>query len=387
MKKLALLPIIFGIAFTTAIAPLSHVVYAECTTVKISSWNGCEPIIETGGVISTDKYSAVVSASLNIMGADYNGEDSPTIAIEYGLISGGTFDRVTEPKARSRTGSPSISFLLSGLEDGQKYAYRAVLQWPGGTKRGEVKSFYAKKQIMPSEPAANPTGTGSNSQIPATTTPATTASDDNTVVYSANPTTPKSTNTGILGGLFGSKSTTTTKSNSAFSNTAEQSGFRLAIDNGKTEIRQGDTMTIKVRYENNNSKSADGSVVDIYLAPQYSFESTTKGIYDRIDNKITIDLRQFPGGAFGTAVITAQATAKGGDLDQAVSQAALRTPKVTLKVADIDVYVAGSNNSTLGASASGTGFLPQSILGWLLVLIILAALVIIGRRYFIKKDY
>jgi hypothetical protein len=135
--------------------------------------------------------------------------------------------------------------------------------------------------------------------------------------------------------------------------------------------------------------TADNSSVDIYLAPQYTFVSTTKGIYDRIDNKVSIDLREFPGGGFGTAEVTAKATAKSGDLDQAVSQAALRTPKVTLKVSDVDEYVGGnsSSNSVLGASAAGAGFLPHSIIGWLILLIVLAAIVIIGRRYFIKKDY
>lgn len=383
MKKILSLFLAFGLVFAIAGAPLSvQRAHADCPIIQIRSWNGCEPTIETGGVISTDKYSAVVSASVNSLGADYNSEDAPRLSIEYGVIYGGTFDRVTEVKIIKKTDNPAQSFLLTGLEDGQKYAYRAILTWTGGTKRGEVKTFIAKKQITPTQTTTN-TQTSTNTQIPYTGN-TTTQPVDNTPIYSAD------TNTSVLGGLFGGTKTTT-KTTSLFSNTAELSGFRLAIDNGQTQVHQGDTVTIKVRYENNNTKSADNSTVDIYLAPQYSFDSTTKGIYDRIDNKVSIDLRSFPGGAFGTAVITAKATGKAGDLDQAVSQAALRTPKVTLKVTDIDEYVAGSgsssSNSVLGASVSGSGFLPSTILGWLLVLIILAAIVIVGRRYFIKKDY
>ncbi len=385
MKKLTSLSLVFGLMLAIA-APLSiNVAHAECTTMKVGSWRGCEPTVETGGTISTDKYSAVISASWNYFGADYNAEDAPTLTIEYGRTTGGVFDKTSDTKILRKDESTTKSFLLTGLDDGQRYAYRAVLNWPGGIKKGEVKSFDAVKKIT-AAPTTTPTTTTTNSNIPATagTTNTNTASNDNTIIYSAQP-----KNTSVLGGLLGGSKDTTTKSNSGFSNVANQSGFRLAIDNGETKVSQGDTLTIKVRYENNNTKSADNSSVDIYLAPQYTFVSTTKGIYDRIDNKVSIDLREFPGGGFGTAEVTAKATAKSGDLDQAVSQAALRTPKITLKVSDVDEYVGGNSspNSVLGASASGAGFLPKSIIGWLILLIVLAAIVIIGRRYFIKKDY
>lgn len=379
MKKLTSLSLVFGIAFGILSANFAH---AECTTLKVRSWRGCEPTVETIGTISTDKYSAVVSASWSSAGADYNGEDTPSLMIEYGRVSGGVFDKTSDVKLLRKDEPVTKSFLLTGLDDGQRYAYRAVLTWPGGIKRGEVKSFDAVKKLTAAPVVTTPTTTNSN--IPATTGNTTTTTTDNTLVYSAQP-----KNTSTLGGLLGGSKDTTTKSNSGFSNVANQSGFRLAIDNGETKVNQGDTITIKVRYENNNTKSADNSSVDIYLAPQYTFVSTTKGIYDRIDNKVSIDLREFPGGGFGTAEVTAKATAKSGDLDQAVSQAALRTPKVTLKVSDVDEYVGGnsSSGSVLGASAAGAGFLPKSIIGWLILLIVLAAIVIIGRRYFIKKDY
>ena len=74
-------------------------------------------------------------------------------------------------------------------------------------------------------------------------------------------------------------------------------------------------------------------------------------------------------------------------MDQAVSQASLKAGAVSLKVTDIDEYVGGSG-SVLGASASrGAGFLPASLIGWIVLLIVLAGIVIVGRRYFVKKDY
>jgi hypothetical protein len=65
MKKLTSLSLVFGLMLAIA-APLSiNVAHAECTTMKVGSWRGCEPTVETGGTISTDKYSAVISASWN----------------------------------------------------------------------------------------------------------------------------------------------------------------------------------------------------------------------------------------------------------------------------------------------------------------------------------
>jgi hypothetical protein len=406
--------IIGGLAVVMITLPLLGMyssTYAQSSTCfkpEGDKWRGCEPKISTENVVSTTAYSAIVKASYSSSGADYNAEYSPSLTVEYGKIIPGQvsdFDKVAKPSSGSEymaKGNRTLDFVLPNLEDGEKYAYRARLEWIGDTKYGEAKFFYARKAITPTEPS-NPTTTTTtpSSQIPANTTSGTTSSGStsgsttgtssgsgstkpaaSTTVYSTKPTvTP-------LGSLFGSGSSTTTTDSSGTNNVMEKSGFRLAIDNGETRVSQGDSVTIKVRYENNNSKSYDNGVVDIYLAPQYTFASTNKGIHDRIDNKVTISLREFPGGGFGTAIITAKATGKPGELDQAVSQAALRINKLVLKVSDIDEYSAGSGSSnTLGASASGASFLPASIVGWLLLLIIIAAIIILGRRYFMKKDY
>jgi hypothetical protein len=408
--------IIGGLAVVMITLPLlgmysaTHAQSSTCAMPSGDKWRGCEPKISTENVVSTTAYSAIVKASYSSSGADYNSEYSPSFAVEYGKIIPGQvsdFDKVAKPSSGSEymaKGNRTLDFVLPNLEEGEKYAYRARLEWIGDTKYGEPKFFYARKAITPTEPkTTTTTTTTTSSQIPANTTSGTmtntgstsgstsgtssgttnTKPTTSTTVYSTKPTiTP-------LGSLFGTDSSNSSNTDSSGTNNVmEKSGFRLAIDNGETRVSHGDTVTIKVRYENNNTKSYDNAVVDIYLAPQYTFTSTNKGIHDRIDNKVTISLREFPGGGFGTAVISAKATGKPGELDQAVSQAALRVNKTTLKVSDIDEYSAESGSSNvLGASASGTSFLPGSIVGWLILLIIIAAIIILGRRYFMKKDY
>jgi hypothetical protein len=362
----------------------------DCVRPTSTQWRGCEPVISTGNVVSTTAYSAIVKSSYSSSGADYNSEYSPILTIEYGQIIPGQisdFNRVAEPSNQSKymaKGNRTPDFVLTNLEDGEKYAYRARLEWVGGIKYGETKFFIAKKAINPAEPTTPSTVVPPSSVIPPA--PANTATPPPTpeVVYSTKPTiTP-------LGSIFGfGTSNNTTSNTNTTENVAEKSGFRLVIDNNQTEVSQGDAVTLKVRYENNTTKSADNAVVDIYLAPQYTFVSTNKGIHDRIDNKVTVSLREFPAGGYGTVTIEAKATGRGGEIDQAVSQAALRVNKIVLKVSDVDEYFADRKNSksVLGASASQGNFLPASILGWLVLLVIVALIIILGRRYFVKKDY
>jgi hypothetical protein len=271
---------------------------------------------------------------------------------------------------------------LKDLRRGQTYYYRAVLSWVGGSKNGDiqqVKWATASTTTTGSAASTNSTIDGSTAVAGSTTTADT--SDD----YILRPTAPS---TGLFG-MFGTKkATTATTTTSRFKNVDEKSGFKLAIDDGVTKVAQGDTVTLKVRYENNNAKSYSDGVINIYLPDQYIVDTTNKGIHDKVDNMVSISLKEFPAGGFGTAIVIAKATGRSGDLDQAVSQASLTVGTVTLKVTDIDEYGAGDGSGNgLGASASGAGFLPGKLIGWILLLVVLAAIVIIGRRYFAKKDY
>jgi hypothetical protein len=361
-----------------------------CKVYKIDTWNGCEPIIETAGIISTDKYSAIVQAVFNSNNASYYIKDNPKLGIEYGIARNGDFEYSTELEAQSQ-GVRQKSFLLNGLTQGETYAYRAVLYWPGGVKKGTVKEFTPGTQTLGTGGANNPTGVSSN-----TSTTTNSSSSSNTTNTTTGNNTNQSGNTNSsgpvtlspFGNLFGNKKTTTTKS--IYNSTDEKSGFRLAIDNGETIVGQGDLVTIKARYENNNVKSFENGEVKIYLPNQYTFVSTNKGVHDRISNTVVVSLREFPAGSYGTVIVSARAAGKPGTIDQVLTQATLIIGKTTLQVADADEYQASSGHvkSTGSASGStGTGFLPGTLIGWIVLLIVLALIVVIGRRYFIKKDY
>lgn len=397
MKKITTFITLFVLGLTVSgsfATSVSAATYPCSPTVVYPGWEGCEPSVQLGGTISTDKYSAIVTATYNSNGSNYNdfSQYTPTMSIEYGPSGTNMYNKsVTVCKDNQSTnsngqtvtalckqnkGSRTSVFYIDGLTEGKKYQYRARLDWVGGTKySGEVKEFTAVKAIMPADTPATTT----------TTTPTTSTTTTNTTVVPS--TVPK---TGGIFGIFGTTTTTTKPTTtSRFSNVDEKSGLKLAIDNGETQVNQGDTVTIKVRYENNSDKSYSDGVIDIYLPDQYSFDASNKGIYDKLDHVVSISLRDFPAGGFGTAVVSVKATGKAGDLDQAVSQASMKIAGVSLKVSDIDEYVAGSGSSgsILGASASGTGFLPGSLIGWIVLFIILAGIVIVGRRYFVKKDY
>lgn len=376
MKKIIPTILLF-VATLSFIVPTS--VFAQtpqtqaCTTpVHINSWNGCPPTVKIDGTISTDEYSAIVQVSYNRNGASYNTADRPLLYVQYGLCrSDDCLSNVSKPVGLSES-DDSYTLMLQPLTKGQVYYYRAVVKWAGGYAYSDtIPSFTAEKKITGTTTTTGGIdGTSSGS-----------GNSNNSITLDYSTPTPASSVKGVFGGLFGGRKTTT----SNFKNSDERSGFRLSIDDGESSVKQGDEVTLKVRYENNNAKAYSNAKVTVYVPQQYTFKNSNKGVYDRINQVLVIDLKDFPAGAYGTAVVVADATGKSGDFDQAVAQASLQVAGVTLSVADIDEYAAGKN-SVLGASASG-GFLPGKLIGWIILLVVIGLIVIVARRYFFKKDY
>lgn len=366
----------------------SYVLFAQenCTQISIKNWNGCRPVVETGGVTSTDKYSAVVQAYYSSQGGSYSSSNRPALAIEFGLEDDGIFDRVTV-SSNQMQGARTEAFLLNGLTEGKTYMYRAVLNWAGGIEYGNIKL------VTPNVKKLGSGGSNTATDIPSNSTSSTgtnsSGNNSTSTGNSSNNSTGSSSNQGVsfspFGNLFGNKTNTTTKK-SIYSQTDEKSGFKLAIDNGESLIRQGDVITTKVRYENNNSKSYSNAQIELFFPKEYSVDSTNKGIVDRANNKVVVSVDDFPAGGYGTIIATARATGRLGNIDQVLTQATLTVGSVRLSVTDADEYGEGTARKTQN-SVSGTGFVPGTLIGWILLLIVLALIVVIGRRYFIKKDY
>ena len=379
MKKLtnSITLLVAALLISGPIIPVTT--FAACEPVKIASWDGCEPTVRTmGNQTEVNTNSAVITAFYTSNGAEFNTADRPLLSIEYG----------TDPSELGATtaaisvspGTDTRGFTLTGLDRNQKYYYRAILSWVGGVKTGDIQQIKWKTASTSTSTSTTTSTTTSTSTIVAGSTTSTNTNDIQI--------TPSLPSTGIFGVFGSSKSTTTTKDTNQFKNVDEKSGIKLAIDDNTTLVSQGDEVTLKVRYENNSSKSYKNAVVNIYVPEQYTVESTNKGFHDKVDNMVSVSLPDFPAGGFGTAIVIAKATGRPGDLDQAVSQASLKAGSISLKVADVNEYGSeASSGNVLGASVSGASLLPGKLIGWILLLVVLALLVILGRRYFTKKDY
>lgn len=374
MKKLtnSITLLVATLLISGSIIPVTT--FAACEPVKIASWDGCEPTIETmGSKTESGVNSAVVSAYFSNNGADYNTADVPSVYFEYGTDPSLYDSEIVPQKGIGMfNGSQTVGYTLEGLDRNKIYYYRAVLNWVNGVKKGQIKriTWMTKNSITTTSTSTTVAGS-------------TTSTNTNDIQI-----TPSLPSTGIFGVFGSSKSTTTTKDTNQFKNVDEKSGIKLAIDDNTTLVSQGDEVTLKVRYENNSSKSYKNAVVNIYVPEQYTVESTNKGFHDKVDNMVSVSLPDFPAGGFGTAIVIAKATGRPGDLDQAVSQASLKAGSISLKVADVNEYGSeASSGNVLGASVSGASLLPGKLIGWILLLVVLALLVILGRRYFTKKDY
>lgn len=370
MKRLSIFLTVSAVILFGGVSSYALFAQQNCRVYVLNTWNGCAPIIETAGVISTDKYSAVVQAFFNSNNADYTIYDYPELGIEFGPVKDGDFKYVTKLEAQL-PGATNRSFLLNGLTEGETYMYRAVLYWVGGVEYGTTKEFVAGQKKLGSGGSVTSTETSS------TTTTSTNSSNSQSVGSQIN--------LSPFGNLFSNKPAQETKK-TIYKQTDEKSGFRLAIDNGESLIRQGDIVTTKVRYENNNTRSSNNATVEIFFPKEYSVDSTNKGIVDRVGNKIVVSIDEFPAGGYGTIIATARATGRLGTIDQVLTQATLTVGSVKLAVTDADEYGEGNIRKTQN-SVSGANFVPGTLIGWIFLLIILALIVVIGRRYFIKKDY
>lgn len=393
MKKFPLILMMVGLLSGSGWFAYSTYAQAEqdCQTYSINSWNGCAPSVETVGLVSSDKYSAVVQAVYNSNGAGYTLFDYPEMGIEYGLARNGDFEYATELVGQQR-GVRRHSFLLNGLTEGERYAYRAVLYWVGGVKKGDIIEFTPGPKTLGTGGANNTVDSGTKNTSSSNST-GTTQTNNQSSSNNQNTSSQNSSNSTVtlspFGNLFGNKNTTTKKS--IYSATDEKSGFTLAIDDGVAKVRQGDTVTTKVRYENNNNQSYKNAQIELFFPNEFAVESTNKGMVDRANNKVVVSIDDFPAGSYGTIIATARATGRLGNIDQVLTQSTMTVGSVKLTVTDANEYGEGSgrNRTTSQSRNTGTstGFLPGTLIGWILLLIVLALVVVIGRRYFIKKDY
>lgn len=264
-------------------------------------------------------------------------------------------------------GESADDFWMSGLVSGHTYEYRAVMEFNGHSYKTALKKF-----TQGNEGSSTTTSTTQNTSNNSTTT------TSSTIV-----TTPtKTTDSSILGSLFGSSTTkvTTDLQNKVMTGgVASKNGVAIAITNEQARVDQDDAFTYTVRYQNGRTTSLRNAKMVITLPDAYEFvSSATDFEYNTKTNSISYTMGRIAPST--TKSFTFKARALGESSGEVKTSATIYFEGGTLTAADRDSYHTGSK-SALGASVFGVGFFPQTLTGWLLIIGLITIVIIISRRY------
>lgn len=160
--------------------------------------------------------------------------------------------------------------------------------------------------------------------------------------------------------------------------------IRLTIDNHQEQVSRGQALTYDVTWENISGKKLEDLVLEVDFQKELHIDRTRDGKIDDSENSVVIDIRELDiAEKDDTSIDT---TVRGGlaDGDPVVARAIMAFENPTTRSQENAIaYDSDEFRGTtgLGASLFGLDFLPNSLAGWLLILILLIAIVLLARHY------
>jgi hypothetical protein len=276
-------------------------------------------------------------ARLNGMAVPHTTNGTTTAWFDWG-VTGAFGNRTIAQTVSSGDSSQYYSDIASGLVPGGTYFYRAVVQNQNGIAYGETVRFQTTKTI---------------------TTPVTVK--------------------------------TTTVRNVVVAQSAA-SLLELRVESNYDHMCVNGLMDYTISYHNISSKVLEKSVLQFNHPKEITYLTSSRGEYSLSDRTITIDLGNIQPGEQGVITIHARVnnTAVEGNLTVATATV-VYTNSASHAQEDAIAYslVTVSNDcpSVLGASVFGFGsFLPSTLLGWLLLILVILALIVLGRHLYKKND-
>ena len=309
------------------------------------------PVFTSNGVSDVQQYQATVMTSFNSAGAVYTYSELPVLYVEY--MNTTTSVVMISPYNKQEPGTQNNTFTLYHLDPSTQYSYQVVMKYNGGTYRTPAKAFTTYGQVKTVYTLGTTPGTnGSNSTvvtIPNITKPVTTK-----VIDAAK-------NTVMTGGA------------------THKNGVAISISDEQARTNINDSVTFTVKYQNTNSKSLQNAELVIQLPEQYEFVRSSFDMdYNERDNTVSYIAGRVAPGALKTVTFTARAIGDG--TTEVKTTATLFYEGGTISASDRDSYHGGSK-SVLGASVFGAGFFPQTLWGWIAIIILITVIIVMARRY------
>lgn len=334
------------------------------SSVDNDEYNYIAPV-QSNPVVTTLNPSNLTSSSARLNGTVFNaGTGATRVYFEWGT------DAVSLPNKTSdqtTNGNTTVTYFDTayGLSTGVTYYYRAAARTANGTiYRGEVKSFRLIEAI-----------------IPTTTTiirPVTT-----TVVAPVE-------NRGLVLGLGTNLVQLRYVNNNqftSFNGTFGTAAVTNNVDNPVQNVCVSDVARFVVEYRNISNTVLTNAILHIDIPKDLEFRSSSSGVYNKADNTITINVGTLNPDQAGTVSFDGLVLSSAANRDLLVVPATLsfENPNNGARETAVAYGLATTQNclrNNLAGFAFGSGFFPNTLIGWLILALVLAALIYFIRRWF-----
>ncbi len=313
-------------------------VYVTVNQSNVGNYAQPQAITTVGTPISS--YAAILNG-IAVPNTTYG---TTSAWFEYGSTT--SLGNRSDSQIISSNGQFPYSANISGLSGGRTYYFRAVVQNQAGTAYGAVVPF--------TTPSAS-----------TTYTPPTRVIVQSQTVSRAN--------TGLIAN-------------------SQASLFRLQVDSSFDRMCVGGDIQYTVNYQNISAQQLNNSVLRITFPGELDYASSSRGDYSVVDRTLTIALGTVQPGEQGSVTVRAHVnnTALPGKLAVITATMVYTNPVTNAQeqaIAYSLITISNDCPAVLGASVFGFGgFLPNTLLEWLLLILVILALVVLARTLYRRKE-
>ena len=165
--------------------------------------------------------------------------------------------------------------------------------------------------------------------------------------------------------------------------------INLTIDNHQTVVGSGLAIPYDVSWQNLTNETLNNLVLEVNFPSQMTIINPGSGQIEAGKTSVVYHIDSLGPKETGNMTITVQVTGNLKQGDPVVAQAimAFQNPKTSaaLNAIAYDADQFSNANSVLGASIFGLGFLPGSLIGWLILLLILLIIIILAHSYITRQ--
>lgn len=313
----------------------------ESFTITVNELQNARPqaITTVASILSTH------TAQLNGIAVPNTTSGSTTAWFEWGPSTNVQY-RTTSKSVGTGASSIPYSDTVSGLVAGTTYYYRAVVQNQNGIAYGDIVSFRPQVIVAGTTVVTKPTRVIVQSQT--------------------------------------IRDSITTKSAPSLLELRVESAYDHMCLNGEMEY--------VVTYRNISAVTLEDTVLRIALPHELTYIGADRGSFDPIDNILTLDIGRVQPGQEGSVTIRTRVNANAirGNLSVMTATVVYTNPNTRAQedaIAYSLITVSDECPTVLGASVFGFGsFLPDTLLEWLLLILVILALILLGRNLYKKRE-